>query len=160
MAHIAVTSNRGVAPGRCRYDTFCLWGETEHWYDQDAWLYTIDRLCFACTAWREVLTVDGYLPHTLWKQVDQVDLPETLEGQGFVIEERFEPGGRVASELSPYDVVWSPRQRIVHVRIACNNLAPKIYVSPHRGLLLGAAGSPNGILSDVIFADVMGLPSY
>lgn len=157
MPRVSLVDNAGTALGSTSYDTYVISGETRHWYNQDKWQYVIDRMVFVCTAWKEILTVDGYLPHLRWRRVEKIDLPSIAPNKGFVIEEPFDATGRTGGEALEYSTEWSPGQRIVHVRFGEQSKAEKVYISPHEGLLLGARLGPSLELSDLLFVDVEGL---
>lgn len=158
MPRVSLVENAGTAPGSTCYDTYVISGETKHWYNQDKWQYVIDRMVLVCTAWKEILTVDGYLPHLRWRRVERIALPSIIPNKGFVIEEPFDAAGRTGGEAIDYSTEWSPEQRIVHVRLGNEADLPKVYVSPHEGLILGARRNAPYELADILFVGVEGLP--
>ena len=145
--------------GYCYYDGISIWSEHDAWYFQDVWRYLLDRLVFECTAWKEVMTVGGYLPHPTWKKVSHVDVPTPDPEQNFVVEEPFDEATRDGGEDCRYSVRYSGKQRLVNVCVDTESGGHEVFVSPHRNLILGAHRRKEGLLlGSIYFLDVRGCP--
>ncbi len=157
MVRVSLTDTTGLAPGRCEYVTQSIFCETQHWYNQNRCQYVIGQVTLTCTAWREILTVDAYLPREKWSRDDRIRIPDIVADTNFVIEERLDSGASDWGTALAYSTQWSPSQRLVHVRLGVSTTVGRVYVSPHRGLILGACVGQEMELSDLLFIDVGGL---
>lgn len=145
--------------GYCCYDGISIWSEHDPWYFQDVWRYLLDRLVFGCTAWKEIMSVGGYLPHLTWKKVNHVNVPTPDPEQNFVVEEPFDKASRDGGEDCPYCVNYSPKQRLVKVSLQTECEGQEVLVSPHRNLVLGARRRRSDlVLCSIYFLEVSECP--
>lgn len=157
MAKVRLIESRGTAEGNCLYSTHVISTTSRCWYTQDRLQYNIGRVSLDCTPWGEILSVYALVPRTTWTRTTHIDRPTVLPSRGLAIDEHFDPVGRIGGEESVYNMAWSPRQSAVVVQFGDVLNKPTIFVSPHRGLVLGAADVGTLTLSQLLFFDVDGL---
>lgn len=147
---VAETARTG---GRIRYEYPDVFGETEFHYSQDVWTCWLGKLALACTAWRQVLTVHGYLPHQVWQQVAALNAPDAASAS-FIIDVPFDPATRVLLVEGTPKVDYERAARTLRVSLLDHNRCD-VYVRPHDGLILGASCVGKGlVLSEVWLIDV------
>ena len=159
MAKLKLVDRIQDVSGRCWHGDGSLWTDYERWYDQDVWLYYLDRIGCDCTARKEIITVGGYLQSRQWSQVENLAIPHVSHDNAFVIDEDFEPKGRVGSESVPWRITVDPTRRTLLLAIANTEGGKQVSVSPHTNLVIGATETARQlILSHVYFLDVPDLP--
>lgn len=158
MVRVSITDNLAATRGLIRYDYPDVFGETDYPYAQDTWTCWLGKLAISCTAWKQVLTVHGYLPHQAWRRVGGLHVPDVMANASFVIEESFDPARTLQVECEP-TVECQPESRIVRACLLPHDRCD-VFVRPHEGLVMGASrvGSDALVLSEIVLVNVEALP--
>lgn len=148
-----IVAETARAGGRIRYEYPDVFGETEFHYAQDVWTCWLGKLALSCTAWRQVLTVHGFLPHQVWRQVAALHAPDAASAS-FIVDAPFDPTTRVLLVECTPKVEYERTARTLRVSLLGHDRCD-VYVRPHDGLILGASRAGKElVLSEVWLIDV------
>jgi hypothetical protein len=158
LAKLKLVKKPDVYGGRCRYADFGFCTETERSYGMDKWFFNVPPLGFICTAWKEILTLDGHLPPHGWSVSSLPTPSDVVQGWSFAFDEPFDEAGRVASEALSCSVSCDPGRRTIQIVFGECSQWTDLIVSPHRNFLIGADPDRDMRLSTVFLLDVEGFP--
>ena len=161
MAKMKIIEQPELYSGKCGYTDYCVYTETERCYGNspiDNWFFDIDRISFKCTSWKEILTLDGYLPHIRWTPVPFLTVPPAVQGHSVIVDEQFDEAVRTTSESLSYEVVCDPKRKIIQILFGEAEPAHLVVVRPHENFLVGVDRERGMVLSTVLLLDVQGFP--
>lgn len=157
MAKLKLVDQTAVCSGVCRYADLGVYTKTDFPYAMNNCFFDIDTIGFRCTAWKQILTIDAHLPPHLWRTTDSLTIPCPIPGWSFAFAEQFDENG-IGHESSVYTVVCDLSQKSIQIIFGEPTQRYDVFVSPHRGFLIGADPERDMQLSTVLLLNVEGFP--